>query len=232
MSLKRLLTRFYSVNSNNKREIMENNSSAEVVEENVSFWKHAFNWKYYILPPIVGLLILNYYIQTGEELITRAKFINTVIGIIAATQLKKQFRYKIAMFFVAAFLCSLIMVGTYIGGLLIINTLEINSIERTKIINNLLKQNTNLPKNIDKDIILIKYINENNNAIISQIKLNDTKENMMSEFNNITNFEKFMMNNVLETSCKDKNVQTTLSTKRPSIDTTDQWNIKIEMEIF
>ena len=180
MSLKRLLTRFYSVNSNNKREIMENNSSAEVVEENVSFWKHAFNWKYYILPPIVGLLILNYYIQTGEELITRAKFINTVIGIIAATQLKKQFRYKIAMFFVAAFFSGLVMAMTYIGGLLLINTFDTNSIKKQEIINNLLKQNKQLPKNITNDITLINYINENNNAIISQFKINDTKENIMS----------------------------------------------------
>jgi hypothetical protein len=34
----------------------------------------------------------------------------------------------------------------------------------------------------------------------------------MSEFNNISDFEKFMLNNELEISCKDKNVQTILST--------------------
>ena len=82
---------------------MEINSSVDLIERNDSFWKHAFNWKYYILPFIIGILILYHYIQTGEEVITKAKFMNTLIGIIAGTQLKKQFRYKIAMFFVAGF---------------------------------------------------------------------------------------------------------------------------------
>ena len=40
----------------------------------------------------------------------------------------------------------------------------------------------------------------------------DTKENIMSEFNNISDFERLMLNNELEISCKDKNVQTILST--------------------
>lgn len=137
---------------------------------------------------------------------------NTVIGIIAATQLKKQFRYKIAMFFVAGFFSGLVMAMTYIGGLLLINTFDTNSIKKQEIINNLLKQNKQLPKNITNDITLINYINENNNAIISQFKINDTKENIMSEFNNISDFERFMLNNELEISCKDKNVQTILST--------------------
>lgn len=190
---------------------MEINSSVDLIERNDSFWKHAFNWKYYILPFIIGILILYHYIQTGEEVITKAKFMNTLIGIIVATQLKKQFRYKIAMFFVAGFFSGLVMAMTYIGGLLLINTFDINSIKKQEIINNLLKQNKQLPKNITNDITLINYINENNNAIISQFKINDTKENIMSEFNNISDFERFMLNNELEISCKDKNVQTILS---------------------
>jgi hypothetical protein len=123
---------------------------------NTNFWKHALNWKYYIFPFILGILILYYYIQTGEEIITKAKFLNILIGIIAAVQFRKQVKYKFLMFFVTSFTASLIMAFTYMGGLFLINTYDNNLIKKQLTVNNYLKQNKNLPKNLNEYVTLVK----------------------------------------------------------------------------
>ncbi len=187
-------------------------SSLEEKQIYMNFWKHTFNWKYYILSVLLGFVIAYFYIKVGEDYFKLFKIINLIIAVIATVQFKSQIIKKIAMFFFVGLLANITTFTTYNSTTYVYELITNNNILKQQYINKYLKLNDKLPIKLADGITAIKYMNENNSAIIIQIQINDLKENIMLEFNNILDFERFMLKNEVEHSCNNKVVKEFLAT--------------------
>lgn len=174
--------------------------------------KHAFNWKYYIWSILIGFVIAYFYIKVGEDYFKLFKIINFIIAVIATIQFKSKMIKRIAMFFFVGVLANIITSVTYYSSTYMYELITGNNVLKQQYINKYLKLNDKLPIKLAEGITAIKYMNENNSAIIIQIQINDLKENIMLEFNNILDFEKFMLKNEIEHSCNNKVVKEFLAT--------------------
>lgn len=198
-----------------ERENLKNEevNKTSVAIENVSFWKHALNWKYYIAPLIVGLLTAYHFSQTGEEMISKVKAINTIIGIIAAVQLKKHFGYKFGMFLIAGLFSGIVMVATYLGGVFILEKIDGDSGKRQKVITGMLNMNSKMPMMLDDQFQIVKYSSPNNKTITMHGRfVNYTKNEILADYSNsISQFESEMLKDEQKTSCPQANLKNLFS---------------------
>lgn len=190
---------------------MEINTSEEK-QIYINSWKHAFNWKYYIWSILIGFVIAYFYIKVGEDYFKLFKIINFIIAVIATIQFKSMMIKRLAMFFFVGMLANITTSVTYYSSTYMYELITGNNVLKQQFINKYLKLNEKLPLKLADGITAIKYINENNSAIIIQIQINDLKENIMLEFNNILDFERFMLKNEIEHSCNNKIVREFLAT--------------------
>lgn len=198
---------------NKKMVKNEESNSASVAIKDVSFWKHAFNWKYYIIPIIVGLLVSYVFSQTGEEMISKVKGINTIIGIIAAVQLKKHFGYKLGMFFIVGVFSGIVMVATFLGGVFILEKIDGDSGKRQKVIKSMLNMNSKLPIMLNEQFQIVKYSTPNNKTITMHGRfINYTKNEILANYSNsISQFESEMLKDEQKTSCSQANLKNLFS---------------------
>lgn len=189
-------------------------NKTSVVIDGVSFWKHAFNWKYYIVPLIVGLLTAYDFSQTGEEMISKVKAINTIIGIIAAVQLKKHFGYKFGIFLIVGLFSGIVMAVTYLGSIFISEKIGGDSGKRQKAIRDILTLNNKMPMMLNDQLQLVKYTSPNNKTITMHMRfVNYTKNEILAEYsNNISQFESEMLEEEQKISCPQANLKNLLST--------------------
>jgi energy-coupling factor transporter transmembrane protein EcfT len=179
----------------------------------MNFWKHALNWKYYIWSILVGIIIAFIYIGIDEDLFKLFKIVNLIIAITVTVKFKSKFIKKVAMFFFVGALANIITFTTYNGITYIYELTTNNSSVKQKYINSYLKLNDKLPRKLADGISVIKYINENNSAIILQIQFEESKENILAEFYDKTlGFENFMLENELRNSCENAFVKEFLNT--------------------
>lgn len=177
---------------------------SDTTDKEVGFWKHAFNWKLYIFPAIVGVLIAFHFSQTNEEVFSKVNGINTIIGIIAAVLFKSKIWNKIAMFIFTLLLSGIVMTITYLSSLYIIEKIEGDSGKREKIISRFLALNNTLPMMMNNQFQVIKYSSSDNQTFTMHGKfVNYTKNEILSDYsNNVSLFENDMLINELKTSCK------------------------------
>jgi len=67
----------------------------DLIVEVKSFWRHLFNWKYYIFPIVIGLLFGVDYSQTGTYSLSNIKLVGLIMGIVMAVQFKANFLSKL-----------------------------------------------------------------------------------------------------------------------------------------
>lgn len=184
-------------------ETHENN--IENKKKKVSFWKHAFNWKYYILPFIVALVIFKAYLdgKNANELLVNFKVINTVIGIVAASLLKSRFLKKVGMFFIVAIFSAIVMNITFFSLKEVFHTVKGESSERQEIINSFLKLNKKVPISIDDESQIIEVSSLDNKILTMYMKYTRyTKDEILAEYDNsISEYEKDILRIELSTSC-------------------------------
>jgi len=186
----------------------------ESINKSKSYWKHALNWKYYIVPFTLGITIAYHFSQTGEQIISQFKIVNTIVGLVAAAKLKDKFLKEFFMFIVATVLSSLIMMAAYSSSTAIFEKIGGNSNKRQVVINNLLKKNKDLPIMFNDEIQTINYFSTNNKSITIKNKfINYTKKEVLEDYSNsISQFEKEMLQGEKEASCPNENVKKIFST--------------------
>lgn len=191
------------------KQNIEESDKTSVETKSVGFWKHASNWKYYIIPLIVGVLVAYDFSETGREAISKVNIINTIVALIFAFQFKEKFLSRLAMFIVAGVISGIIMVLTYTSSIYIFEKINGNNGKRQKIILNMLNTNSKLPVMVNDELQIVKYSSTNSKTITMHGKfINYTKNEILEDYSNkITEFENDMLKQELETSCLDSNGQ-------------------------
>jgi len=186
---------------NNEESLVEESVNSSVKTESVSFWRHALNWKYYIAPLIVGIMTAYHFSQTGEEMLSKVKVVNFVIGLIAYYQFKAKFLKSFGMFMIAGLISGLVLISTYLGGVYIFEKIDSDGGKRQKAITRLL--NSTLPMKVNDEFQIVKYSSPNNKTITMHGQyINYTKDEVLAEYSNsISKFETEMLKQELETSC-------------------------------
>ena len=175
-----------------------------------SFWKHLFNWKYYIFPLFIGLLFGFDISQGGEDKIQNIKPIGFILGIIMATQFKGKILSKIGMFFLGGTVTNILTVITYIL-FIYVNSLFNNTQNLT--VQKLLAQNKIFPKMISEEVQALKYTSDSSNNIKLHLKfINYSRSEILLNYENSrNNFERDMLDSELNTSCSSPEVKKMLS---------------------
>lgn len=186
-------------------------------QEKKSFWKHLFNWKYYIFPLFLGVFVgagtyafdsLGY--STADNKVPMLIW----IGIIIQTKnFKAPFGKRLLMFFASSF--SLvgfmgIIIAITIAVYTAINT-DSNK-QRKMYINSMMQQNKNLPMMINNKEQILKYTSDNSHSVKLYVKfVKYTKKDILSEYKNVNDFENDMLNSELKASCSVKGVKNILA---------------------
>lgn len=190
------------------------NISIEENNKKPKFWKHIYNYKYYILPFMFAIYFgINYYISPETANQYSFLLICIITAIIATIKFKsnifKKFLVFIVMLYATFFFSTLIFKAT----LFISETIDIREYTRINIIENALQGNKNLPMIINEEAQIIKFSSSNNRNITTHIKfINYTKEEFLEDFqNSVTVFEDYALHSELNTSCHDSKLQNALS---------------------
>lgn len=187
---------------NNEESLSEESVNSSVNTKIVSFWRHALNWKYYIAPFIIGIIIAYDFSQTGEKVFSKVMVINFIIGLIAYYQFKAKFWKSFGMFIIAGLISGLIMAATYLGAVYIFEKIDGDGGKRQKAITVMLNMNSKLPMMINDELQLIEYSSPNNKTITMHGKfINYTKDDVLTDYSNVSQFETEMLKQELETSC-------------------------------
>ena len=165
---------------------------------------------------IFGLVLFFIFLKTGSDLSSNIKGISILIGLIAASQLKKHFGYKIGMFFIAGFFSGIVSLAMYWGSLLIYNKfvdLTDFSTERQKLITNILNLNSKMPITIDNESEIIGLSSLNNKTITMRIRAkNYTKKEILTRYSNdVSQFEDEMLKDELKNSCSNNDIKNMIS---------------------
>jgi len=179
-----------------------------------SFWKHLFNWKYYIFPLSVGLLIGFDYTQIGENSLSNIKVVGFIMGIIMATQFKASFLKKSLMFFVGGFLTNFLSIAVYFSFIFINDITAKTGVnqQRNKYLDNMMEQNKNLPMMLNEDLQMLKNTTNGQDIFVHIKYINYTKNEILEDYTNVNAFENELLQSELETSCPEKSVKTILQT--------------------
>lgn len=170
-----------------------------------SFWKHLFNWKYYIVP-IIAVLIASYsFLQSG--FIAHIGGLTPIMAIIMTIQYKASYIRKIGMFVMSIFSISVVMMTLYF------TITNFGNKGNQAIINDLLSSNKKLPIMLTSEIKYEAITSNDKKSVTQHLKfINYTKEAILSEYQqNIDSFEKDILMNELPNSCSTKNMKKFLS---------------------
>lgn len=198
----------------NEENLVEESINPSAKTESVSFWRHVLNWKYFITPFIVGIILAYDFSQTGEEVFSKVIAFNFIIGSIAYYQFKAKYWKSIGMFLIASLFSGLVMTATYLIGVYTFEKIDGNPGERQKAITRLLNINSTLPMKLDDEFQIIKYSSPNNKTVTMHGKfINYTKDEVLAEYSNSTSeFESEMLKNELKTSCPVQSTKKMLAT--------------------
>lgn len=191
----------------------KNNIKEEI--QKPKFWKHIYNYKYYILPFMFAIYFgIDYYYISPETANKNSFLLICIITAIVATvkfksNIFKKFLVFIVMLSATFFFSALIFEAT----LFISKTIDSSEDTRVNIIENALQGNKNLPMIINEEAQIIKFSSSNNRNITTHVKfINYTKEEFLEDFqNSVTVFEDYALNSELNTSCHDSKLQNALS---------------------
>jgi len=184
--------------------------------EKKSFWKHLFNWKYYIFPLLLGIFVGagTYAFQTlglsNED--NKVPMLIWIGVLIQTVKFKAPLRKKILMFF-ASFL-SLIFVMGITSGITVLVYTAINtswteqSNTKKEYIQRLLAANSKLPVMLNEGLQILKYTSIDSSSIKMHCKFTQyTKDEILSDYNNSNDFEEDMLDTELKTSCNSKSLK-------------------------
>ena len=185
-------------------------SSCGKLINSMPFWKHLFNWKYYLALLIIGIFIgYDAYMIGTDKPTGRFGSIVFILIILQTINFKANFLKKILMFFSSFFMMA-ILLNVIIS---LTNEILLN-INGNKYINAMIKANSKLPKMINEDFQIVKYTSPDSNTIVMQGKfVKYTKDEILEDSSNsISQFENEMLKGEEETSCSNDNVKKLLST--------------------
>ena len=205
----------FEVHSSKKVENLSSKKSNKesIVIKNTNFWKHSFNGKYYIVPLIAGLISAYYFSKTGEEIISKIRFINTLIGIIAAIQLKEHLGFNFGLFIIAVLFSGIVMAIAYLISLFLLEKIDGDSGKRQKIISDMLDINSKMPMMLNDQVQIVKYSSPNNKTVTMHVKfVNYAKSEILVDYSNsISQFELEMLKDEQKTSCSQANLKNLFS---------------------
>lgn len=172
--------------------------------ETESFWRHLFNWRYYIVPTIAALIVSYSFLQSGFT--AHIGGLTPIMAIIMTIQYKASYVRKIGMFVMSIFSISVVMMTVFL------TITNFGNKENEAIINDLLSSNKKLPTMLNSEI---KYeaITSDKKSVTQHLKfINYTKEAILSEYQqNIDAFEKDILLTELKNSCSTENIKKILS---------------------
>jgi len=179
----------------------------DLIVEVKSFWRHLFNWKYYIFPIVIGLLFGVDYSQTGTYSLSNIKLVGLIMGIVMAVQFKANFLSKLGMFFIGEFATNFLSVVVHFSFISLYGLFGNNAQEL--IVQKLLEQNKIYPRMPNEEVQVLKYTSDSGNSVKLHLKfINYTKNEILLDYDNRSdNFEKEKLNRELKVSCKGKGVE-------------------------
>lgn len=179
-------------------------------QEKKSFWKHLFNWKYYIFPLLVGFIVELYYIRTNINLMSYIRITGTIMGILMAVQLDDKFLKKLGMFFAGGFATNVIAVLAFFSLTFAYDSFGNNTSEM--MVKKILEKNKNLPKMMNEEVEMLKFTSDNSHSVKTNVKFTKyTKNDILSDYKSVNAFENDMLNSELKVSCPKKSVKKMLA---------------------
>jgi len=174
-------------------------------KEITSFWKYFFHWKYIVF--IIMLILIAYLntmlfnIQITTDSLKGSPLFFLIITTIALRRYKGVFWKKILMFILYA----ITTVGIYLSSIDIFYNLEVNA--NNRIINNILKQNKNMPKMANENTQILKYSSKSSDNITMHLKfISYDKQSILKEFTSLNDFGNYMLKEELK-SCATPNME-------------------------
>ncbi len=166
------------------------------------FWKYFFHWKYMVFLSIIILVAYTYSVapssKNGTNILT---IFFLIITAIALRRYNAVFWKKGVMFI----LYIIVTVGVYFGASYIFYNMGSNA--NTRIINNMLIQNKNMPKMANENIQVLKYSSTSSDNITMHLKFIDyDKQSIIKEFLSLDDFGKNMLKEELK-SCDTQNMK-------------------------
>lgn len=166
-----------------------------------SFFKFLFSWKFYILPVLIGAII-GYTIYQGadEKILNQSRSVGFLLGLIMAGVYKANFVKKIAMFFLGGLFINIILFSTYF--IVATSIITVFGESASLFISQKLKENSTLPKQINKDLVLLKYESNEKNVISQYLKgTKFGKNEMLQQYNFSQSLLKKDFDEILLESC-------------------------------
>jgi hypothetical protein len=170
-----------------------------------SFWRHLFNWRYYIVPTIAALIVSYSFLQSGFT--AHIGGLTPIMAIIMTIQYKASYVRKIGMFVMSIFSISVVMMTVFL------TITNFGNKENEAIINDLLSSNKKLPTMLNSEIKYEAITSNDKKSVTQHLKfINYTKEAILSEYQqNIDAFEKDILLTELKNSCSTENIKKILS---------------------
>jgi len=167
-----------------------------------SFWKYFFHWKYIIfLLFIILFAYVHVVVPSSTDSSRGLPLLFLIITIIALKRYNTVFWKKAVMFILYIVLTS----GIYFGASNVFYNMEDNA--NIRIINNILKQNKNIPKMANENMQIFKYSSKSSDSITMHFKLiNHNKQSIIKEFINLNSFREYMLKEELK-SCATPNMR-------------------------
>ncbi len=167
-----------------------------------SFWKYFLHWKYGVfLAIIISVAYTNTIVPSSKNGTNGLPALFLIITIISLRRYNAVFWKKIIMFI----LYIVVTVGVYFGASYIFYNMDDNA--NNRIINNILKQNKNMPKMVNENMQIFKYSSKSSDNITMHFKLiNYDKQSIVKEFTSLNDFGNYMLKEELK-SCATPNME-------------------------
>ena len=170
-----------------------------------SFWRHLFNWRYYIVPIIAALIASYSFLHSGFT--AHIGGLTPIMAIIMTIQYKASYIRKIGMFIMSIFSVSIVLMTIFF------TITNFSNKENEAIINDLLSSSKKLPIMLNNEISYEGITSKDNKSVTQHLKfINYTREYILSEYQqNLDAFEKDILINELTSSCSTENIKKILS---------------------
>ncbi len=170
-----------------------------------SFWRHLFNWKYYIFPVFFASSAALSFSQSGFT--AEIGGLIPIMAIIMTIQYKASYARKLGMFVMSIFSIYIVILTVFL------TITNFGDKGNEAIINDLLSSNKKLPIMLTSEIKYEVITSNDKKSVTQHLKfINYTREYILSQYQqNVDAFEKDVLMNELTNSCSTENIKKILS---------------------